>query len=188
MGKRLNNIRRTRVSREDWLNAGLEVLYANGVDSIRVEQLAHSLGVAKSGFYWHFKNRDSFLSDLIAHWDRISNLDVINDPLTQRGSPRQRLSRIIELTDEHNLSRHDIALLAWALKPGDARDLIVAGMHRRNEFVGAILQEAGFEGEALELRTNLFVSYVPTRRHYFQISSKRKNDRMRKLFLDLLLR
>ena len=180
--------RKMRVSKTDWLDAGLEMLRAKGVDSVRVERLADSVGVSKSGFYWHFKNRDDFLYQLIAHWDQVSNLDVMNDPRTQRGSPRKRLSRIIELTDEHGLSRHDIALLAWALEPGDARDAIISGMRRRTEYVSAILREAGFKGEDLEMRTNLFVAYVPTRSHYFQIGSKRKNERLRKLFLDLILK
>ena len=38
------------------------------VESLRVERLAKHLGVAKSGFYWHFKDRHALLRKLLRYW------------------------------------------------------------------------------------------------------------------------
>ena len=39
-----------RVSREQWLAKALEMFASTGADGLKVEKLAKSLGVAKSGF------------------------------------------------------------------------------------------------------------------------------------------
>jgi AcrR family transcriptional regulator len=50
---------RRGVSKEEWLEAGLEAIGKGGVSGLTVKGLARKLGIAKAGFYWHFKNRDS---------------------------------------------------------------------------------------------------------------------------------
>ena len=40
--------RRARISRDQWLSKGIELLAASGVEGLRVENLARALGVAKS--------------------------------------------------------------------------------------------------------------------------------------------
>ncbi|MEP5089126.1 MAG: helix-turn-helix domain-containing protein, partial [Paracoccaceae bacterium] len=50
-----------RVSKLDWLRKALEVFETNGIAAVRVVDLAQQLHVAKSGFYWHFKDRRDLL-------------------------------------------------------------------------------------------------------------------------------
>ena len=59
---------RRGVTKAEWLEAGLEFLARGSVTSITVEGLAKHLGIAKSGFYWHFKNRDELLQELLKYW------------------------------------------------------------------------------------------------------------------------
>ena len=59
---------RRGVSKAEWLEAGLEFLARGSVNSISIEGLAKHLKIAKSGFYWHFRNRDELLRDLLAYW------------------------------------------------------------------------------------------------------------------------
>ena len=46
-----------RVSKAQWLERALEVLETEGLQGVRVERLARDLGIAKAGFYWHFRDR-----------------------------------------------------------------------------------------------------------------------------------
>ena len=46
-----------RRKKADWLGSALLILQAEGIDGVWVERLARDLNVAKSGFYWHFKDR-----------------------------------------------------------------------------------------------------------------------------------
>ena len=65
MGKTKKSARKpiiARVSKQNWISAALETLAMSGIESVKVERLAKQLGVAKSGFYWHFKDRNALLS------------------------------------------------------------------------------------------------------------------------------
>ncbi len=177
-----------RVSRFDWLNAGMRSLNAHGVEGIRVERLASSLGVAKSGFYYHFLDRNDYLGQLLEHWDRISTESVLSDVRVMRGTPKRRLSRIMQLVEVADLPSYDIALHAWARADARARTVVSRAIRRREEFVGSIIREAGFEGEDLEMRATLFVIYVSNEKNYCAFKSKSKRERLRKSFLENLLK
>jgi AcrR family transcriptional regulator len=179
--------RKKRVSRVDWLDAGLEMLKTSGVEAVRVERLADSLSVSKSGFYWHFADREEYLSQLLAHWDWTSNKFVGEHPWLARGSARQRLSRIMELVETHNLPSFEVALHAWARQSEEARETVRRAIRQRSELVSALIEQAGFEGEELEVRTDLFVTYVSNRQNYFPFNSEAKRKRFRETFLDLVL-
>ena len=88
--------RHRRVSKSDWLNAGLRTISVKGLDGVRVERLAGLLKVAKSGFYWHFEDRNDYLGQLLEHWDRVSTNAVLSDVRVTKGAPRRRLSRIMQ--------------------------------------------------------------------------------------------
>ncbi|CAH2404108.1 hypothetical protein MES5069_400111 [Mesorhizobium escarrei] len=57
-------------SKEEWVGAGLAALIEGGIESVRIERLAVSLGVSKGPFYWRFKNRDELLKAIIEFWMR----------------------------------------------------------------------------------------------------------------------
>jgi AcrR family transcriptional regulator len=177
-----------RVSKANWLDAGLRKITTKGVDGVRVERLARSLGVAKSGFYWHFEDRNDYLGQLLEHWDKVSTDSVLSDARVIKGAPKQRLSRVMQLVEAGDLPSYDIALHAWAREDARARAVVSRAIRRREEFIGSILRDAGFEDEDLEMRATLFVTYVSNEKSYFGFKSKGKRERLRKRFLDLLLK
>jgi AcrR family transcriptional regulator len=61
----MTNKPRRGVSKQEWLEAGLEALSRGGVSALTVLGLARSLGIAKAGFYWHFKDLDDLLRELL---------------------------------------------------------------------------------------------------------------------------
>lgn len=58
-----------RLRADDWIAAGLEVLVEDGVSAVKVLPLANRLGVTTGSFYWHFKNRDALLEELLEAWE-----------------------------------------------------------------------------------------------------------------------
>ena len=60
---------RTRASEDMWLNAAHEVLCESGVEAVKVMPLAKRLGLTRTGFYWHFKDRDALLEAMVARWE-----------------------------------------------------------------------------------------------------------------------
>ena len=101
-----------RVSKAEWLQTALNLLDEEGVEAIRVERLARELGISKSGFYWHFKDRDDLRSQILDYWVHEFNEVVTANPTLQEGGESMGLiidtSAIVEL--ERSKSNWDAVL------------------------------------------------------------------------------
>ncbi len=175
-----------RVSRQEWLAAALAALQAGGVESVRVERLARTIGISKSGFYWHFKNRADLLDQLLDVWETEYTKIVASDPRAGKGTPEQRLLRVMRMVETGNLAGYDSVFQIWASKDELARQAFNRVMRRREDFVSSIIHELGFEGEELEMLTMLFVLYVSGEGQIFSFKSKRKREKMRRRILTLI--
>ncbi len=175
-----------RVSRQEWLAVALAALQAGGVESVRVERLARTLGISKSGFYWHFKNRTDLLDQLLDFWETAYTKIVASDPRAGKGTPERRLLRVMRMVETDNLAGYDSAFQIWASKDELARQVFNRVMRQREDFVSSIIHEISFEGEELEMLTMLFVLYVSGERQSFSFISKKKRERKRRHLLALI--
>ena len=57
-----------RKTRQDWLLAGLATLGSGGVDGLKIDRMADTLGVTKGSFYHHFEGARDFEEQLVAYW------------------------------------------------------------------------------------------------------------------------
>jgi AcrR family transcriptional regulator len=166
--------RRTGVTKAQWLEAGLEKLRERGISGISVQELARSLGVAKAGFYWHFKDRDDLYHELLAFWAHELTEVVSNNPQVIELEPRDRLIRIAEMILDHDLTRYEIPIRQWALHDEDVARAVRRVDRIRLDLARRTLAEMGFEGDDLEMRTMLFIGYHAMERPIFSgISRKR---------------
>ena len=115
-----------RTPRSTWIGAGLRALAAGGPDAVRIEPLAHALGVTRGGFYWHFDNRSAFLDELLDTWERRSTDEVLERVEREGGDPREKVRRAGMLTFSRDLLPIDLAIRDWA-----RRDTAVARRLRR---------------------------------------------------------
>ncbi len=104
----------SRLSAEDWIAGGLELLAEEGLAGIKIDALARRLGVTKGSFYWHFENLSAFLDAMAERYcaRRDAEIETFGD--TAPLEPRARLLYFMErLTDPAtwNLER---AVRAWA--------------------------------------------------------------------------
>ncbi|GHF00747.1 TetR family transcriptional regulator [Aliiroseovarius zhejiangensis] len=60
---------RPRASEQMWLDEAMALLIEAGVDAVKVMPLAKRLGLTRTGFYHHFRDRDALLSAMIARWE-----------------------------------------------------------------------------------------------------------------------
>ncbi len=150
---------RARVSKRDWLLVALEALAKSGVESVKVERLAKQLGVAKSGFYWHFKNRHAFLRELLRYWEEEYTGVVIAEARLKELSPRDRLLEIARMIHKLELNKYDLSFQAWATNDVMARKAVSRVIDIRLDFLRKTFRELGLSGDELEMRTMLFVAY-----------------------------
>lgn len=66
-----------RFRREDWLNFGLMRLAEGGVDALRLTELCAAAQKTIGSFYHHFKDQSAFFEAMMAHWQKIHAVDII---------------------------------------------------------------------------------------------------------------
>lgn len=179
---------RRGVSKAEWLEAGLQVLSSGGVADVTVEGLARSLGIAKAGFYWHFKNRQDLLNQLLDYWIHEVTEVASNNPMLLALEPRNRLIQLAEMILDYELTRYEIPIRQWALQ-----DTVVARSVRkvnriRLDFVREAFSELGFTGDDLEMRTMLYVCYQSMEAPMFQEISRKQRRKLIAKRVDLLTR
>ena len=172
---------RPGVSKNEWLEAGLQALTYGSVAALTIEGLAKSLGIAKAGFYWHFKNRDDLLRQLLDYWTHeITEAITANQEITTL-KPKTRLVRTAEIIHDYELTRYEIAIRQWALQDMEAARAVKKSNRLRLDFVRTAFAELGFKGEDLEIRTMLFVCYHSWETSMFrEISRKRRREQISK--------
>lgn len=179
---------RPGVSKTEWLEAGLQALGDSSVAALTVEGLAKSLGIAKAGFYWHFKNRDDLLRQLLDHWTHEITEVITANPDILTLEPKSRLIRAAEIIHDYKLTRYEIAIRQWALQDREAARAVKKSNRLRLDFVRMAFSELGFKGEDLEIRTMLFVCYHSWEASMFrEISRKRRRAQIAKR-IDFLTR
>ena len=172
-----------RLGKKQWFGKAIEVLAESGVEGIKIERLAKELGKSRNGFYYHFQNRDHFLEELLDYWEHDYTRIISSDKTIQQLSPEDRLEKVVEIVQEQELTRYDLAIIFWARKDQRAARVLKRVFALRLDFVGRIFEELGFTDEELEIRTRLFVAYHSNASDIFDdyYSTKSKKFHMRQL-------
>jgi AcrR family transcriptional regulator len=69
-----------RLSVDDWIRAGFELLADGGPGALTIGHLCERLNVTKGSFYWHFTDIQAYRATLVDAWGERRN--------TERRSPR----------------------------------------------------------------------------------------------------
>ena len=105
-----------RRSREDFINAALELLAETGsVKALTIDALCEALQVSKGSFYWHFKNRQALISALVDAWSGVFH-ESIHQRIEQASNhnPRDTFQSTIQFWLSGNFMRMDAVMRDWA--------------------------------------------------------------------------
>ena len=144
-------------SKQEWFELALNALSKRGVAGVKVENLAQSLGISRAGFYWHFKNRDDLLHQLLEYWVHEQTEKITADPALLALEPTARLIEAAEMITKHHLGRYDIAIRQWALTDAETDRMVQKVNRIRLDFARGAFRELNFTGDDLEMRAMLFV-------------------------------
>lgn len=148
-----------RVTKRDWLDKALEILVSEGIDAVRVVDLARQLNVSKSGFYWHFKGRAELLEAMKQYWVDEFSSEFIAGALVDDRPLRERLIALIGAIRKKQSGKLDLAFTSWAQTDPSVKDIIDHVRDMRITFVKSLLAKSGARDEELNLRARLFVVY-----------------------------
>ena len=182
----MNDKKTKRISKDQWLDCALDALESSGIESVRVDKLARQLGVARSGFYWHFKDRQDLLSHMLAYWAHEYTEVVTQNKLLTEGPVIQRLENVMRTVRDYGLNRFEAAIFVWSQTDPAARGAFDRAFKMRVQFIGNMFAELGFEGDEKEMRAQFFIGYLAWEYTSFIPQSKTKQNRLLKLRLKLL--
>lgn len=177
-----------RRSRADWLEAGLQALEKEGFHGVQVKRLARSLNVARSGFYWHFRDRRQLLDELLDFWRHEFTEIVTENAELLDLAPEERLLATTNMIVEHDLGRYDLSFRAWAETDPLVRGKVTEVYRGRMSWLRRIFRELGFSGDELEMRARLFVCYHAWERTMFPDRFGTRGKRLIKRRVELLAR
>jgi AcrR family transcriptional regulator len=148
-----------KVTRDDWVNVAMDVLISDGVEQVKVMNLAERMAVSRSSFYWYFKSRQDLLDALLAKWQATNTAALI----AQAEAPAKTITaavcnvhRCVVNTDLFDTAL-DFAVRDWARRAGKVRRMLDQSDARRLDALRAMFARFGYE--ELEAETRARVLY-----------------------------
>jgi AcrR family transcriptional regulator len=152
-------VAKARTPRSAWLDAALKAFAAGGPDAVRVEALADSLGVTKGGFYWHFKDREALLSEMLDTWETATTEGVFAEVGTGAGDARAQLRKLFEMAPSANFEI-DLAVRDWARRDKDVAKRLRRIDTSRMNWLRGLFSEFARDEEDAGARTMLAYSLL----------------------------
>jgi len=175
------------LGREEWLERALDVVSREGGAKLRIATLVEAVGVTKGSFYWHFKDRDDFVRGLIDYWHERYTLTVSAHLDQLDASPSEKLRQLMNMVFVEQLTRHDLAIRAWAIAEPQLRDLVKRTDEYRLSYLRKLFAGIGFDEEASDLRSRVFLGEASWEAARFQRMSKAERAGKARAFFELLV-
>lgn len=179
-------VAKVRTPRSAWVEAALQALAKGGPDAVRIEPLAASLGVTKGGFYWHFKDRQALVEEMLDSWEKTVATDVIARIESQSADPRAKLQQLFELAPSVDFAV-ELALRDWSRRDREIAERVRRIDNRRIEYLRSLFGQLCADEADAEVRSmlafSLFIgSYFIAAEH-----GKRSRSQVLQLAIDRLL-
>jgi len=68
--------KKPRFNAAHWIDLGLSQLSQSGVDAIKLEAICSAAKLTRGSFYYHFKDHEAFLIDMVKRWSTLQTQEV----------------------------------------------------------------------------------------------------------------
>ena len=105
-----------RGSRDVWLAAAKQALLETGLDAVKIQPLASRLNIARTSFYWFFKDRTALLDALLEEWEAKNTGAFVEACEAYAESISEGILNLITVFHDEALfePRLDFAVRGWA--------------------------------------------------------------------------
>jgi AcrR family transcriptional regulator len=151
------------VRSESWIEAGFEEIARTGVEGVRVEVLAKSLGVTKGGFYRRFRDRAALLEAMLQNWSEGRIAAIEKHTSLDGATARERLKALIGLYSERMNTEGmavELAIRQWARSDELAANAVASVDAARLKNVGHLYRATGLPVEEADAQAFLFYCFV----------------------------
>ncbi len=131
-------------TKQAWLNLAIETLVSDGIDQVKVQAMAKTLGVSRSSFYWFFDSIQDLQQQLLSHWLTRNTGPIIERSMRPASTIIMAVCNVFECWVDKSLfdPKLDIAIRFWA---------------RRDQAIRAIVEQA--DGQRVEAIKSMFLRH-----------------------------
>lgn len=147
-----------KVTREGWLNIARVALVEDGIEGVKVDRLAQRVKVSRGGFYYHFKNHQQVLEELLLVWKNQNRFTPARVDVSTPAAANQALDRIIDdLIHENGFDpQFDVAVREWARISHPVADVVLEMDKQRTDILTQVFQGMGYESQEARTRGRVF--------------------------------
>jgi AcrR family transcriptional regulator len=151
-----------RLDADAWIAAAFDALADGGIDTVRVEPLAKTLGITKGSFYWHFADRRALVDAMLQAWTE-GRIAAIREQASRRGEPAAVLRELADLYMRNANARGlaiELAIRALARADDAAAKAVCSVDRERLAHVRELFSALGSTKADAQARAVLFYSYL----------------------------
>jgi AcrR family transcriptional regulator len=151
-----------RLDADAWIAAAFDALANGGIDAVRVEPLAKTLGITKGSFYWHFADRRALVDAMLQAWTE-GRIAAIREQASRRGEPAAVLRELADLYMRNANARGlaiELAIRALARADDAAAKAVRSVDRERLAHVRELFSALGSTNADAQARAVLFYSYL----------------------------
>lgn len=145
----------SRLSIDDWIQAGFEILAEEGIKALKIDGLCRRLSVTKGSFYWHFTDIAGYRAALVQAWGELRDDDRRHFGELAGLPPRERLSQMMSSLVSPRHWTLERAMREWARTDDDAARSVHAADQRVLSAVRQAFVDHGYNAADAELRANV---------------------------------
>lgn len=145
----------SRSTEDAWLKAAYDVLTESGVESVKIMPLAKRLGLTRTGFYWHFKDRDALLEAMIRHWEDKNTGNLVARCEAYSETICEAVLNLFDCWLDDSLfdAPLDLAIRNWARNDPNLKTRLDRADQRRMAAMQAMFLRHGYGRSEAETRT-----------------------------------
>lgn len=146
---------RQRGSETLWLDAAAELLCEAGIDAVKVMPLAKRLGLSRTGFYWHFRDREALLEALIQRWEAKNTGNLVARTEAFAENICEAMFNLCDCWLDDTLfdSRLDLAIRNWARTDTALQERLNRADEQRLNAIQGMFTHHGYSESEAEVRT-----------------------------------
>lgn len=155
----IQNPSRPPTSEEAWLTAAYDELTNNGVEAVKIMALAKRLGVSRTSFYWHFKDREALLEAMIQHWEDKNTGNLVARTEAYAANVSEAIFNLFDCWLDADLfdAALDLAIRNWARNDAALQLRLDQADARREAAMTAMLQRFGYSLDTALVRARTMI-------------------------------
>ncbi len=147
-----------KITREGWLNCARVALIEDGIEGVKVDRLAQRAKVTRGGFYYHFKNHQQILEELLLVWKTQNRFTPAKVDVATVEAANAVLDRIIDdLVHESGFDpQFDMAVREWARISQPVANIVHAVDDQRVDILQQVFAGMGYAAKDAMVRARVF--------------------------------